>query len=70
MWDQVKRAMVESATEACASVRVAGKNPKSVCWNDEIKLQLGERRLLGRRCWVLAIKRQNKAVWKCTERRR
>ena len=37
MWDQIKRAMVESAREVCGSVRVGGKNPKSVWWNDEIK---------------------------------
>ena len=37
MWEQVKRAMVESAREVHGSVRVRGKNPKSVCWNDEIK---------------------------------
>ena len=28
MWDQVKRAMVESAREVCGSVRVGGKEPK------------------------------------------
>ena len=37
MWEQVKRAMVESAREVCGSVRVRGKNPKSVWWNDGIK---------------------------------
>ena len=37
MWEQVKRAMVESAREVCGSVRVGGKNPKSLWWNDEIK---------------------------------
>ena len=26
-----------SAREAYGSVRVEGKNPKSVCWNDEVK---------------------------------
>ena len=30
MWEQVKWAMVESAREVCGSVRVGGKNPKSV----------------------------------------
>ena len=30
MWEQVKRAMVDSAREVCGSVRVEGKNPKSV----------------------------------------
>ena len=29
--------MVESAREVCGSVRVGGKNPESVWWNDEIK---------------------------------
>ena len=29
--------MVESAKEVCYSVRVEGKNPKSVWWNDEVK---------------------------------
>ena len=38
MWEQVKRAMVESAREVCSSVRVGGKNPKSVWWNDKIKV--------------------------------
>ena len=30
MWEQVKWAMVESPREVCGSVRVGGKNPKSV----------------------------------------
>ena len=29
--------MVESARVVCGSVRVGGKTPKSVWWNDEIK---------------------------------
>ena len=37
VWEQVKRAMVESAREVCGSVRVGGKNPKNVWWNEEIK---------------------------------
>ena len=28
MWEQVKRATVESAREVCGSVNVGGKNPK------------------------------------------
>ena len=28
---------MESAKEVCGSVRVGGKNPKSVLWNDEIR---------------------------------
>ena len=35
MWEQVKRVMVETAREVCDSVRVGGKNPNSVWWNDE-----------------------------------
>ena len=30
IWDQVKRAMFESAREVCGSVRVRRKNPKGV----------------------------------------
>ena len=60
--------MVESAREVCGSVRLGGKNPKNVCWNNEIKVQLGERSLLGR-CWQLVMKRQKKDVWKHTEKR-
>ena len=37
MWKQLKWAIVGSAREVCNSVRVRGKNPKSVWWNDEIK---------------------------------
>ena len=37
MWKQVERAILESAREACGSVRVGGKIPKSVWWNEEIK---------------------------------
>ena len=37
MWEQVKQAMVESAREVCGSVRVGGKNAKSVWWNDQVK---------------------------------
>ena len=35
---QVKRAIVESARELCGSVRVGVKNPKSMGWNDEVKV--------------------------------
>ena len=37
MWEQVKRAMLNSAREVCGSVRVGRKTPKSMQWNDEIK---------------------------------
>ena len=36
-WEQVKRAMVENAREVCGSVRVGGKSPKNVRWNDVVK---------------------------------
>ena len=29
--------MVESAKELCGSVRVGGKNPKGVWWNNKVK---------------------------------
>ena len=37
MWEQVKWAMVKSARKLCSSVRVGGRNPKSVWWDDEVK---------------------------------
>ena len=37
MWEQVKRVMVESASEVCSSVRVGGGYPKIVWWNDHVK---------------------------------
>ena len=37
MWEQVKPAMVESAREVYGLVRVGGRNPKSVGWNDKVK---------------------------------
>ena len=39
LWEQVKQAIVESAREVCGSVRLGGKNPKSVWWNYEIKTE-------------------------------
>ena len=37
MWEKVKQAMTENAREVCGSVRVGGKNSKSLLWNDEVK---------------------------------
>ena len=48
MWEQAKLPMAETAGEVCGSVRVGGKNPKSVCWND----------------WEKAAVRRKKAAWK------
>ena len=36
--EQVKQAMVESAREVCGSVKLGGKNPKNVWWNDEARV--------------------------------
>ena len=35
--DKVKWAIVDSAREICGSMRVKGKNPKCVWWNDEVQ---------------------------------
>ena len=37
MWEQVKRAIVESAREVCGSVRAGGPNPKSFWWGHQVK---------------------------------
>ena len=36
-WEQVKWVVVESARKVCGSLRVEGKNPKCVWWDDEVK---------------------------------
>ena len=43
MWEQVKQAMVNRAREVRDSVRVGGKNPKNVWWNDVVKAVLGKK---------------------------
>ena len=48
MWEKMKWPILESASEVCGSVRVGGKNTKSVWWNDEVK----------------AVVRRNEAAWK------
>ena len=37
MWEHMKWAMIESARELHGSVRVGGRNPKNVWWNDKVK---------------------------------
>ena len=49
MWKQVKWAMVESAREVCDSVRVRGKNTKSVCRNNDVKAPVRRKEVLGAR---------------------
>ena len=67
MCEQVKQA---SAREVCGSVKVEGKNPKRVWWNNEVKAAVRKKEAAWKEVWQLAVKRQNKDVWKCTERRR
>ena len=59
MWEQVKRAMVGSTREVFRSVRVGGKNSKSMWWNNEVKA-------VGRRKEVLAACNE-KAKERCME---
>ena len=42
MWEHLKWSMIESTREVRGSVRVKGKNPKSVWWNDEVKVAWNE----------------------------
>ena len=37
MWEQVKRAVVDSAREVCGSERMEVKNIKNAWWNDVVK---------------------------------
>ena len=64
MWEQLKQVMVESARELCGSVRVEGKNPKSVWWNTEVKAAARIKSVL------IVIKMQKKDVWELTKKKR
>ena len=69
MREQVKRLMVESAREECGLVRVRGKNPKSVWWNDEVKAAVRRKEA----AWKVLAARDEEAkkdVWKLTEKKR
>ena len=44
--EQVKCALVETAREVCGSMRIRGKNPKSVWWNDEVKAAVRRKEVL------------------------
>ena len=46
MWELVKRAIVESTRELFCLVRVGGKRPKSVWWNDEVKAAFRRKEVL------------------------
>ena len=46
MLEQVKCALVETAREVCGSMRIRGKNPKSVWWNDEVKAAVRRKEVL------------------------
>ena len=57
MWEQVKRAMVESARSIQLSKSLGKKF--SVCGGTtRLKLQLRERRMLGRGCWLLVMRKK------------
>ena len=65
----VKRVMVESAREVCGSVRVGGKNPKSVWWNDEIKATVRRNEAAWKEVLAVSDEEAKEDVWKRTERR-
>ena len=60
VWEQIKLAILESAREVCGSVRVGGKNPKCVWWNDEIKATVRRK----------SASDETKDVWKPTAKRK
>ena len=51
MWEQVKQALVDSAREVSGSVRVGGKNPKTVQWNNKVKAVIERKEAAGRKFW-------------------
>ena len=70
MWEEVKRAMVESAREVCDSIRVGGKNPKSVWWNYEIKAVVRKKETAWKEMLAASDEEVKEGVWKRTEKRR
>ena len=50
MWEQVKRAMVESAKEVCGLLRVGGKNSNRMWWNDAVKTPVKRKKAALRKC--------------------
>ena len=70
MWEWVQLAMIERAREVCDSVRLGGKNPKSVWWIDKIKSTVRRKKPAwkgvlgtrdedaGERCWKLTKKKE------------
>ena len=40
-----------------------------MCWNDQVKAAVRERRILGRIYWELDMKVQKKGVWNFTQRK-
>ena len=70
MWEQVKRAMVESAREVCGSVRVGRKNLRSVCWNDKVKAAVSRKEAAWKEVLDTRDEEAKEHVWKLTEKRR
>ena len=54
--------------KVCGSVRVEGKNQKSVWWNNEVKPAVRRKEAAWKE--VPVMKRQKKDVWKHTEKKR
>ena len=51
--------MVDGAREVCYSVRVGGKNPKNVWWNDVVMASVERKKAL---CWELGMRLQKTSM--------
>ena len=56
----MKRPMVEIAREVCGSVRVGGKNPKSMWWNYKDETTVRRKDVVWKEMLAVAIKSQRK----------
>ena len=62
--------MVESAREVCGSVRVGGRNPKILWWNNQVKALVKRKEGAWKEVLSARDEIQRKCVWKSTIKKR
>ena len=62
--------MIDSAREVRGSVRMGGKNPKNMWWNDAVRAAVERKEAAWKVVLGLEMKIQKKGVWKCIKMKR